>query len=123
VLFSVSGGDDLTMYEINEAAKVITDSIHPEAKVIFGAVNDPTLKKGELKVTVIATGFAEVEPVLREAENTDKNKGGIVQSAKQGQSGAGNNSDQNQNIQNIQKPKEEEDEDWDIPAFIRKKMK
>ncbi len=120
VLFSVSGGDDLTMYEINEAAKVITDSIHPEAKVIFGAVNDPQLKKGELKVTVIATGFAEVEPALREAEKKGENKDRAMQSAKPAPMGAiNNNSNQNQSSQ---KPKEE-DEDWDIPAFIRKKMK
>ena len=58
VLFNVSGGQDLTMWEINESAKVITESIDREAKVIFGAVYDEKLKKGEVKVTVIATGFA-----------------------------------------------------------------
>lgn len=57
VLFNISGGSDLTMWEINEAAKVITESIDREAKVIFGAVEDGRLKKGELKITVIATGF------------------------------------------------------------------
>jgi cell division protein FtsZ len=57
VLFNVYGGQDLTMFEINEAAKAITESIDPEAKVIFGAVEDGRLKKGELKITVIATGF------------------------------------------------------------------
>ena len=57
VLFNVSGGQDLTMWEINEAAKVITDSIDKDAKVIFGAVHDDRLKKGEVKITVIATGF------------------------------------------------------------------
>jgi len=57
VLFNVSGGNDLTMWEINEAAKVITESIDKEAKVIFGAVQDERLKKGEVKITVIATGF------------------------------------------------------------------
>jgi hypothetical protein len=45
------------MFEINEAAKVITESIDREAKVIFGAVQDDQLKKGEIKITVIATGF------------------------------------------------------------------
>ena len=57
VLFNVSGGQDLTMWEINEAAKIITESIDRDAKVIFGAVHDDTLKKGEIKITVIATGF------------------------------------------------------------------
>jgi cell division protein FtsZ len=59
VLFSVAGGDDLGMLEVQDAANVITAAIDPEAKVIFGAVVDPTLKKGELRVTVIATGFPE----------------------------------------------------------------
>ncbi len=63
VLFNVSGGPDLTMWEINEAAKVITESIDPDAKVIFGAVYDERLKKGEVKITVIATGFsAQAQP-------------------------------------------------------------
>lgn len=59
VLFSVAGGDDLSMLEVQEAANVITEAIDPDAKVIFGAVTDETLKKGQVKVTVIATGFPE----------------------------------------------------------------
>jgi cell division protein FtsZ len=59
VLFSIAGGDDLTMFEIQDAAKIITESIDPEAKVIFGTVKDDRLKKGELKITVIASGFPE----------------------------------------------------------------
>lgn len=57
VLFNISGGPDLSMWEINEAAKVITESVNPDAKIIFGAVHDDRLKKGEIKITVIATGF------------------------------------------------------------------
>lgn len=57
VLFNISGGADLGMIEINEAARIITSSIAPDAKVIFGAVIDDSIKKGELKITVIATGF------------------------------------------------------------------
>lgn len=60
VLFSIAGGTDLTMFEIQDAAKIITESIDPEAKVIFGTVNDEKLKKGEVKITVIASGFPEV---------------------------------------------------------------
>ena len=57
VLFAISGGDDLTIHEIQEAAKIITESIDKDAKVIFGTINDDKLKKGEIKVTVIATSF------------------------------------------------------------------
>ena len=59
VLFAIAGGDDLTMLEIQDAAKIITESIDPEAKVIFGAIKDDKVKKNEVKVTVIATGFPE----------------------------------------------------------------
>ena len=56
VLFNISG-EDVSLNEIDQAAKVITKEINPEAKVIFGAVQNEKLKKGEIKVTVIATGF------------------------------------------------------------------
>jgi len=59
VLFSVSGGEDITMFEIQDAAKIITESADPEAKIIFGTIYDDTMKKGDLKVTVIASGFPE----------------------------------------------------------------
>jgi cell division protein FtsZ len=57
VLFNVSGSSDLTMLEINEAANIITESIDSNAKVIFGAVVDETVRKGEIQITVVATGF------------------------------------------------------------------
>jgi cell division protein FtsZ len=59
VLFAIAGGDDLGMLEIQDAARIITESIDPHAKVIFGAIKDEKLKKNEVKVTVIATGFPE----------------------------------------------------------------
>ena len=59
VLFSIAGSDDLTMFEIQGAAKIITESIDPNAKVIFGTVRDDKLRKNEIKVTVIAAGFPE----------------------------------------------------------------
>ncbi len=57
VLFAIAGGDDLGMLEVHEAAKIITESVDPNARIIFGAVRDEKLKKGEVRVTVIATGF------------------------------------------------------------------
>ncbi|MDI6591710.1 MAG: cell division protein FtsZ [Patescibacteria group bacterium] len=56
ILFNVSG-KDISLSEIDQIAQVITQEINPEAKVIFGAVQNEKLKKGEIKVTVIATGF------------------------------------------------------------------
>jgi len=57
VLFNVSGGKDISLSEIDEVARFITKEVNPEAKIIFGAVQDENLKQGEIKVTVIATGF------------------------------------------------------------------
>ncbi len=57
VLFNVSGGSDLTMMEISEAANIITESIDEDARVIFGAVSDDAVRKGEIRITVVATGF------------------------------------------------------------------
>ncbi len=57
ILLSIAGGDDLTLHEVAEAAKIVTESADKDAKVIFGTCKDERLKKGEMKVTVIATGF------------------------------------------------------------------
>lgn len=56
VLLNISGGSDLGLYEVNEAAEVVSTSAHPDANIIFGAVIDDSLGD-EVRVTVIATGF------------------------------------------------------------------
>lgn len=57
VLFSISGSDDLSMWEMQEAAKIIIESVDKDAKIISGTTIDDSLPPGEIKVTVIATGF------------------------------------------------------------------
>jgi len=56
ILFNVSGGDDLTLMEVNEAAAIIKETAHPDVNLIFGAVINPELND-EIRLTVIATGF------------------------------------------------------------------
>jgi cell division protein FtsZ len=56
VLLSISGGSDLGLFEINEAARLVSESAHPDANIIFGAVIDDALGD-EVRVTVIAAGF------------------------------------------------------------------
>jgi len=56
VIFNVTGGSDLTLYEVNDAAEVIYNAVDPDANIIFGAVIDEKLQ-GDVVVTVIATGF------------------------------------------------------------------
>ncbi|MCL4389908.1 MAG: cell division protein FtsZ [Patescibacteria group bacterium] len=65
VLFNIIGGPDLTMAEVDEAAKIIANAADPDAKVIFGATIDDSLVD-QLKITVIATGFDENRQRLRE---------------------------------------------------------
>jgi len=57
VLFNITGGSSLTLFECNEAAQVISQAVDPRANIIFGVVFDPKLD-GEIKITVIATGFS-----------------------------------------------------------------
>lgn len=65
VLLSISGGSDLGLFEINEAAGLVADAVHPEANIIFGAVIDDALGD-EVRVTVIAAGFDGGEPKTRD---------------------------------------------------------
>ncbi|MFH1671669.1 MAG: cell division protein FtsZ [Candidatus Portnoybacteria bacterium] len=119
VLFNVSGGADLAMAEINEAAKIITESIDSEAKVIFGAVIDEKLKKGEIKITVIATGFDEDllkrigDPKVQDISPISQSAASIIEGRER---------------KPIIRPKtmpvaEEQESEWDVPAFIRRKLK
>lgn len=56
ILFNVTGGNDLTLFDVNEAAEIIKSTAHPDVNLIFGAVIDPSMKD-EVRITVIATGF------------------------------------------------------------------
>jgi cell division protein FtsZ len=58
-LLNITGGPDLTLHEVNEAAQAIADAVDPECNTIFGAVIHPKLKD-EVKITVIATGFGKM---------------------------------------------------------------
>jgi len=58
VLFNITGGPDLTLSEINDAAEIINRAADPDANIIFGTVNDPSMGN-EVKITLIATGFDE----------------------------------------------------------------
>ena len=136
VLFAISGGDDLTINEIQEAAKIITESIDKDAKVIFGTIHDEKLKKGEIKVTVIATSFPADLPrknlfsgaiggqTLLKDETPTMIKKEIHNSLQNG------NLNSNDFIKKIEKKdiKEEiiddDGDDWSaVPAFLRRNKK
>ncbi len=138
VLFNITGGSSLGMFEIDEAAKVITKSIDPDAKVKFGAVVEEAMGD-EIRITVIATGFDEGNkrpmPVqLPTREETKKLEARPLQPTEVRKplfnpqpSQPMQQPFQPQPIRPITKPTAEDpsasDDELDIPAFIRKKMK
>jgi cell division protein FtsZ len=71
LLLSIAGGSDLGLFEINDAAQLVTDAAHPDANIIFGAVIDDALGD-EVRVTVIAAGFDGGTPSYKPAEPARK---------------------------------------------------
>lgn len=140
VLFAIAGGDDLGMLEIQDAARVITESIDSQAKVIFGAIKDDKLKKNEIKVTVIATGFPEesmsARHIARRAPSVQEDNESEVEAPSRGKifNSLPKKADEQppqQSVADIPKrdPKpvdvaddtDEDDDDWGaVPAFLRR---
>ena len=71
ILFNISGHNDLTLSEITDAARLITETADPEAKIIFGASYDEELKSGEVKIIVIAGGFGKPKPPQEDLFSSD----------------------------------------------------
>ena len=129
VLFSIAGGDDVTMFEIQDAAKVITESMDPDARVIFGTIKDDKLNKGEVKVTIIASGFPE-GAVKRSlfASNNEENKeesqkGKIFNSITPQKESKEEKKEIKQEKKAVKKANvpEDDDDEWSaVPAFLRR---
>lgn len=133
ILLNVVGGNDITMYEVSEAAKVVTESVDPDARIIFGAVIDENLKD-EIKITVVATGFdpntafkekstaaRSVTPVTKSyfqsvAEDIDKDPQSSPAESKN------EPEPEKKKAEPAEQSTESDDEDLEIPAFLRKKM-
>lgn len=106
VLFNITGGADLTMTEVDEASKLIAAAVDQDSNIIFGATIDEQMVD-QVKITVIATGFDETKRRLKElSNNTD------TQTMKEDLSTT------TEIIERDEVPKEEDDK-WDIPAFLR----
>ncbi len=96
ILFNITGSPDMSMYEIDEAAKIITEAADKDSNIIFGAVVDEAMQS-EVKITVIATGFDEAKSKKRKDRDEEEEE---------------------------EKPSSKKDqEELDVPAFIRRKMK
>ncbi len=123
VLFSISGHRDLKMNEVNEVAKLISENVDQSAKIIFGAYYDRKVNKGQLKVTLIATGFNggfehrnnilspnlfSQKPDEEKAQEESSEQESIFEETKK---------------KGKAEKKKPEEEVWDIPTFLRKKRR
>jgi cell division protein FtsZ len=125
VLFTISGNSNLTMYEVSEAAEVITAHCDPEAKIIFGATIDESLGD-DVKLTVIATGFkkgveSKVEPVRQSAATFDDAFTKINEDRQVKRAFEKKPEREDEDLELA--PKTKEEEELDIPAFLRKKIR
>ena len=82
VLFNITGSNDITMFEVEEASNVITESVDPDARIIFGTVIDDKTEKGEIQITVVATGFEDEDDEIDDI--ADKKIGEVEEFAKNG---------------------------------------
>jgi len=136
VLINITGGPDLSLHEVNEAASMIQNEAHEDANIIFGAVIDERLTD-EIRITVIATGFGEkekgrksVKPATEGLGNRDTKSrkvvhlGTIVDDIDAPTWQRRKQEAKEQEAIHLEKPlREEEDEDeFDIPTFLRKRM-
>ncbi len=132
VLFNVTGGYDLGMHEIDEAAHIITEATDPEVNIIFGAVIDESMQ-GEIKITVIATGFdskqskkdqAMTDLHLNEAFETEtqpfKNDDLLKEDSRPVKRVS---LDSEKDTKEPEGLSSQEDDEFDVPAFIRRKLK
>jgi cell division protein FtsZ len=112
ILFNVTGGSDLSLFEVNTAAAIIKETAHPDVNLIFGAVIDPEMAD-KIRITVIATGF-DRKGMPRRMLRTNPRV---------------NTSETHAPVQNISAMSEAElqpasfnTEDYDIPTFLRKRV-
>ena len=92
VVFNITGGSDLSMHEVNEAAEVITAAVSPDANIIFGATIKPELQD-RIEITVIATGF--------DASYFNKRNSSVVESAEEESSLSGDITDVDEDVETI----------------------
>jgi cell division protein FtsZ len=113
ILINFTGGLDLSIHEVEEAARVVQEAAHEDANIIFGAVIDDSLQD-EVRITVIATGFAD----RREATNPGANK--VVEISKGPRSPAPSK-DWRRRVADVRAEGEvPTEEDLDVPAFLRR---
>jgi cell division protein FtsZ len=125
VLLSIQGGSNLGIFEINDAARLVQEAVHPEANIIFGAVIDDTLGD-EVRVTVIAAGFDGGEPTVRPSAAHRSNfveaavPVGVGVGAEASRSGAGGWAAEPDSPMPLPRDRDfDDDDDLDVPDFLK----
>ena len=122
VLFTITGGPDLTLFEVNEAAEIIHAAADPEANIIFGSVIDERMGN-DVKISVIATGFDQARPLKkieqplykRQVESRPADRPHQISSSGQSSSGSSGSTTKDET------PKAYAQDDLEVPSFLRRK--
>ncbi len=117
ILFNVTGGPDLTLFEVNQAAAIIKETAHPDVNLIFGAVIDPSLSD-ELRITVIATGFERTGIPRRLLEKSGKGRENMPSQVLENSEVVANTGRPGDF-----QPRTFNTEDLDIPTFLRNRTR
>ena len=113
ILINFTGGPDLSIHEVEEAARIVQEAAHEDANIIFGAVLDPTLGD-EVRITVIATGFAD----RRDTPSVD---GKVVEMPKMTRAAIPASKDWRRRFAEVRAEADAPlDDDLDVPAFLRR---
>jgi cell division protein FtsZ len=132
ILFNVTGGPDLTLFDVNQAAAIIKETAHPEVNLIFGAVIDPTMKD-TVRITVIATGFENTgmpshrvsESNVRDVRERDRRASNPMPAARPIEDlyePAQVTTEQVREISRGFTPRKVDTDDIDIPTFLRNRV-
>jgi len=111
VVFNITGGSDMTLHEVNTAAETIYEGVDPNANIIFGAVIDDEKMEGEIRITVIATGFSREEDGNSQSEKKE------VKEAKAPAKS------QTSSASSSQKQASSEERGLDIPDFLQRRRR
>ncbi len=144
VLLGISGGRDLKMNEVNDVAKIVAQAADPGARIIFGAYYDRSLKAGQIKITLIATGFNGSQATTLFSDHLEKRQNvflnpdfnkGIKETGEKTYGGQarledgtprktqGSSGDADAVKKTEKEPDKRESDVWDIPTFLRRKKK
>jgi cell division protein FtsZ len=120
ILFNVTGGSDLSLFEVNDAAEIIRETAHPEANIIFGAVIDEALED-EVRITVVATGFEAAAPSPQTHRRTVGSRPAKTETKTPSTSPGARERRPAQSRIEFQVPQFTGNDELDIPPFLRRR--